>query len=145
MFREKLSTKHKNNAQASEFLSLSTKVEMVSTVHQNLPLIHASSIHATREPSVSSIKSVDVPPLDVIVESSPVNEPSPVTLTSSIEQRTVVSPLVSAAKAAYEQTDEGVCISIPFPPVPIHRNECNSDYEISADSDGQVGPFYYAV
>ena len=115
---------------------------MVSTVHQNLPLIHASSIHATREPSVSSIKSVDVPPLDVIVESSPVNEPSPVTLTSSIKQ---VSPLVSAAKAAYEQTDEGVCISIPFPPVPIHRNECNSDYEISADSDGQVGPFNYAV
>jgi hypothetical protein len=76
---DSVSTKHKNNAQASEFLSLFTKVEMVSTVHQNLPLIHASSIHATREPSVSSIKSVDVPPLDVIVESSPVNEPSPVT------------------------------------------------------------------
>jgi hypothetical protein len=52
---------------------------------------------------------------------------------------------VSAAKAAYEQTDEGVCISIPVPPVPIQRNEYNFDYENSMDSDGKVGPFYDAV
>ncbi len=88
---------------------------MVSNTPQNLPLTEASGIHATREPSASSITSEDMPPLGVILATSPLNEPSPVTLMSSLAEATAESPLVSGVKALYEQTDDGICISIPVP------------------------------
>ncbi len=128
-----------------EFLSLSSKVEVVSNAPQNLPFNEASDIRATREPYASSITSEDMPPLGVILTSVPLCKPSPVTLTSSAAQRTAESLLVSTAKAPYEQTEEGICISIPVPPAPVQRNDFNFNYEDGADSDGEVGPFYGAV
>jgi hypothetical protein len=106
-----------NTVQVSEFLSFSRKVEMVSNIPQNLPLTEASGIYATREPRASSITSEEMPPLGVILPSSPLNlnEPSLVSLTLSLAERTAESLLVSAAKAPYEQMDEGTCISIPAP------------------------------
>jgi hypothetical protein len=57
-------------------LSFSIKVEMVSNMPQNLPLTKAPGIYATREPSASSITSEEMPPLGVLLSSSPLNEPS---------------------------------------------------------------------
>jgi hypothetical protein len=56
-----------------------------------------------------------MPPLGVIDTSATLSEPSPVTLPSSMAQRRAESPLVSAAKAPYEQTDQGICMNIPVP------------------------------
>jgi hypothetical protein len=114
---ESVSIQQLNNVQVSEFLSFSRKVEMVSNIPQNLPLTEASGIYATREPRASSITSEEMPPLGVILPSSPLNlnEPSLVSLTLSLAERTAESLLVSAAKAPYEQMDEGTCISIPAP------------------------------
>lgn len=98
--------------------SPSSKVEMVSNISQNLPLIEASSIHATRELNVSSITYEDKPPLGVILTSALLCDTSPVTLASIKSQRTAESPLVSAAKSQNERTDKGICISIPVFPLP---------------------------
>ncbi len=71
-----------------------------------------------------------------------------VTLFPSTEGTALVvdSPNVNAFKAPYEQTDEGVHVSIPVAPVVIPiRTDFNLNYDDGADSDGDVGPFFDAV
>ena len=58
----------------------------------------------------------------------------------------VVCLNVNAFKALYEQTDEGVHLSIPAAPAakPIHT-DFNFNCDDGADSDEDVGPFFDAV
>jgi hypothetical protein len=72
---------------------------------------------------------------------------SPVTLFPSTEGTELAeSPNVYAFKAPYEQTDEGVHLSIPVAPVAIpFHTDFNLNYDNGADSNGDVGPFFDAA
>ena len=117
---------------------------------------HISDLTSFHETIPSqSTDEVTSPFRDIYVSSNAIN-PSPITFTSTnIEgnyektttfENIAAKPLVNAASAPYQTTDDGVHISIPIPPASVQNySNFNENYGDGADSDGEIGPFLDAV
>jgi hypothetical protein len=85
-------------------------------------------------------------PCGVIIVGDDANSSPATMLLFPDARKSADSPNVNAFRAAYQQTEGGVHLSIPVAPAALpQRVDVNYDNYDGADSDGEVGPFYDAV
>ena len=126
------------------FNDISTNADDISEISNKED---AKKAENTEGNDILGSSSGGLPPVGMVLIGGAAFNSSPVTMVPSLDKGSVTeSPNVNAFKAPYEQTDEGVHLSIPVAPAAIPaRTGFNLDYGDGADSDGEIGPFYDAI
>jgi len=126
------------------FNDISTNADDISEISNEEDARKAEN---TEGNDILGSSSGGLPPVGMVLIGGVAFNSSPVTMVPSLDKGSVMeSPNVNAFKAPYEQTDEGVHLSIPVAPAAIPaRTGFNLDYGDGADSDGEIGPFYDAI
>ena len=126
------------------FNDISTNADDISEISNEEDAKQAEN---TEGNDILGSSSGGLPPVGMVLIGGAAFNSSPVTMVPSLDKGSVTeSPNVNAFKAPYEQTDEGVHLSIPAAPAakPIHT-DFNFNCDDGADSDEDVGPFFDAV
>ena len=130
------------NLSSTEFHGTESSKGMLDPLQETSLL---ESAHEAHDGTNTNLKDSQPPPLFSIQEEQ-LKEPSPLTLSSSVQRQERNEQMVSSRQVEYDMNAEGVALSMPVT-AQMHTSSNSNQltYYDGYDSDGKVGPFYDVV